>query len=434
MTFQSTFLLLKNEGFIGFAIYAANTGTRPSQTTNSNINIQNFVPDITVEAFLAGIMKAHNLMIIPLNESSFEFVTMDVYFERGKILDLTEYCGTDEEQISKPRIFKSIKFSFEKSENIINNAFRGLFNKEYGDLNYTNENISSTEVYDVKLPFEDIMYERYIPPITTGTTITNFVTSTLWNKDEQPYTPKPVLMYDNGFIVLDVDGTSPVIRYDFAGTNFTTNRYRRFTNELEIAGTDTSFLYGFNFSDELGVVNTLATPPKGLYDTYYNNYVDNLYNIKTRKVTVKTMLNTLIVNSIQLYDRIVLKNKRYTINTMTVDLTTKETTFELLSDFRQFSDANLGLRNTNITQLVIDNTAQEIEVQVFLNDNDYWQAKNSFGFLAGSYYKDDTFEDAILDVSVLANGTAADRSGNIVIEFYKDGVGKSIQIPVFQNA
>jgi hypothetical protein len=146
------------------------------------------------------------------------------------------------------------------------------------------------------------------------------------------------------------------------------------------------------------------------------------------------MLNTLIVNSIQLYDRIVLKNKRYTINTMTVDLITKETTFELLSDFRQFSDVNLGLRNTNITQLVIDNTAQDIEMQVFLNDDDFWNAKASFGFLAGSYFQDDTFQDGILNVSVPANATAADRSGNIVIEFTKDGVDRSIQIPVLQYA
>jgi hypothetical protein len=409
-------------------------GGTPNQTTASLLNIQSYVPDITVEAFLIGIMKAHNLMIIPLNETSFEFVTMDVYFERGRILDITEYCITDDEQISKPKIFKSIKFLFEKSENIINNAFRGLFNRDYGDLDYTNENIASTEVYEVKLPFEDIMYERYIPPITTGTTITNFVTATLWNKDQQAYTPKPVLMYDSGFIVLDVDGTSPVIRYDFGGTNFTTNRYRRFTNELEIAGTDTSFLYGFNFSDELGVVNTELAPPKGLYDTYYSKYVDNLYNIRTRKVTVKAMLNTLIVNSIQLYDRIILKNKRYTINTMTVDLTTKETTFELLSDFRQFTDLALGLRNSNIQTLILDNTAQEIEVQVFLNDSDFWNAKASFGFLAGSYFQDDTFQDGLLIVSVPANATASDRSANIIIEFTRNGVDRSIQIPVFQNA
>lgn len=433
LTFYTQLYVYKNQGLVDSFFYTANAGTN-NQTTTSNLNIQNYVPDITIESFLVGIIKAHNLMVIPINETSFEFITMDDYFERGRILDITEYCGSDEEQISKPRIFKSIKFAYEKSENIINNGFRGLFNRDYGDLDYTNENITSTEVYDVKLPFEDIMYERYIPPITLGSTVTNFVTSTLWNKDEQPYTPKPVLMYDNGFIDLLVNNVSTPIKYDFNGTNFSNEFYRRFTNEIPIAGTDGSYLYSLNFSDEFGVVDTEQAPPKGLYDTYYNNYVDNLYNIRTRKVTVKAMLNTLIVNSIQLYDRIILKNKRYTINTMTVDLTTKETTFELLSDFRKFRDVTLGFRNTNIEQLVIDNTAQDIEVQVFLNDNDYWEAKASFGFLTGSYYQNDTFQDAILNVSVPANATAADRSGNINIQFYKDGVGKSIQIPVFQNA
>ena len=434
MTFISLFQLVLYVGTTINIVTANVTATPTNQTTSTILNIQNYIPDITVEAFLVGIIKAHNLMIIPLSETSFEFVTMDAYFQRGRILDITEYCGSDEEQISKPRIFKSIKFAFEKSENIINNSFRGFFNREYGDLSYDNDNISSTEVYDVKLPFEDIMYERYIPPITSGTTVTNFVTSTLWNKDEQPYTPKPVLMYLNSRVPLLVDGEQSFIKYTFGGTLFNLPNYRLFTNELPIAATDGSYLYSLNFRDEFGVVDTSAAPPKGLFDTYYSNYVENLYNIRTRKVTVKAMLNTLIVNSIQLSDRIILKNKRYTINTMTVDLTTKETTFELLSDFRQFTDANVGLRNTNIESLVIDNTAQDIEMQVFLNDSDFWNAKASFGFLAGSYFQDDTFEDGLLNISVPANATAADRSGNIIIEFTTNGVDRSIQIPVLQYA
>jgi hypothetical protein len=435
MVFYSRFSLTIWDG-VTVSIETANSFFTPiTQTTSSNLNIQNYVPDITVEAFLVGIMKAHNLMIVPVDETSFEFITMDAYFERGSVLDITKYCGTDEEQISKPRIFKSIKFLFEKSENIINNAFRGLFNREYGDLDYTNDNISSTEVYEVKLPFEDIMYERYIPPITDGTTITNFVTATLWNKDRQPYTPKPILMYDNDFIVLDVDGASPTIKYGFGASDFSTNRYRRFTNEIEIAGTDGSFLYGFNFSNELGVVDTSAAPPKGLYETYYSNYVENLYNIRTRKVTVKAMLNTLVVNSIQLYDRIILKNKRYTINTMTVDLITKETTFELLSDFRQFSDANLGLRNTNIEQLVINNTEQDIEVQVFLNQSDLWRSKVAAGFLLGTYTSGgNVYKDGLLNVAVPANTSGVDRTDNILLEYYIGATLTIVSIPVLQYA
>jgi hypothetical protein len=239
-------------------------------------------------------------------------------------------------------------------------------------------------------------------------------------------------MYDNGFKVLDVDGTSPTIKYDFAGSNFNTNRYRRFTNEIEIAGTDTAFLYGFNFSNELGVVNTEAAPPKGLYDTYYANYVENLYNIRTRKVTVKAMLNTLTVNNIQLYDRIIYKNKRYTINTMTVDLITKETTFELLSDFRQFTDANLGLRNTNVSQLIIDNTEQDIEIQVFLNQSDLWRSKIAVGFLNGTYFKANTYKDGLLNISIPINTSGVDRQDNILIEYFKGATSTTISIPVLQ--
>ena len=159
-----------------------------------------------------------------------------------------------------------------------------------------------------------------------------------------------------------------------------------------------------------------------------------MYNVKTRVVTIKALLNTVILNNLQLYDRIIYQNKRYTINTMTVDLITKETTFELLSDFRQFTDLNLGLRNSNIENLVLNNTEQEVELQIFLNDSDYWQAKTATGFLTGTYFKDKTYQDGILDVSVPENTTGVDRSGTVVIEYYKDDIGKSIQIPVFQNA
>jgi hypothetical protein len=433
MTFSSQIQYKRNAGIPPFQ--TNQFGGAVAQTTTGFLKIQKYVPEITVEAFLIGIMKAHNLMIIPINETTFEFITMDAYFERGKVLDITKYCKTDDEQISKPKIFKSIKFLFEKSENIINNSFRGFFNRDYGDLDYTNENITSTEVYEVKLPFEDIMYERYIPPITTGNSITNFVTATLWNKDRNAYVPKPVLMYDNGFQVLDVDGSSPVIRYTFGAGNFTTNRYRRFTNELSIGATDQAFLYSLNFSDEFGVVNTASAPPKGLYDTYYSNYVENLYNIRTRKVTVKAMLNTLLVNSINLYDRIIYKNKRYTINTMTVDLVTKETTFELLSDFRQLVTEASPLRNTNIQAIVLDNTAQEIELQVFLNQSDLWRSKVATGFLSGTYTSGgNVYKDGLLTVSVPANATAADRTDNILIEYFQGGVSTTIQIPVNQNA
>jgi hypothetical protein len=434
MTFTSQIQYKRNAGY-GVPPFSNHFGGALSQSTSGFLNIQKYVPDITVESFLIGIIKMHNLMIIPINENTFEFITMDAYFERGSNIDITKYCSTETEEISKPTLFKAIKFLFEKSENIINNAFRGLFNRDYGDLDYTNENITSTEVYEVKLPFEDIMYERYIPPITTGNAVTNFVTATLWNKDRNPYTPKAVLMYDNGFIPLLIDGVSDDIKYKFGLNNFTSEQYRRFTNEIEIGATDQTFLYSLNFSDELGVVNTENAPPKGLYDTYYSNYVENLYNIKTRKVTVKAILNTLMVNNIKLYDRIIYKNKRYTINTMTVDLVTKETTFELLSDFRQLITNQTPLRSSNIQAAVLDNTAQNLELQIFLNDKDLWRSKVAVGFLNGTYpITANQYKDGLLNISVPANVTGIARTDNVLIEYFKGLDSEVIEIKISQDA
>jgi hypothetical protein len=120
---------------------------------------------------------------------------------------------------------------------------------------------------------------------------------------------------------------------------------------------------------------------------------------------------------------------------MTVDLTTKETTFELLSDFRQFTDSNLGLRNTNLQSLVINNTAQEVQVQVFLNQSDLWRSKLATGFLAGTYTSGgNQYKDGLLEIAVPANTSGVDRTDNILIEYFIGAVSRTIEIPVLQYA
>ena len=425
MTFTAELQYKRNagEGIVTNA-FAGNGGF--PQSTTGFLTVQKYIPDITVEAFIIGVIKAFNLMIIPVNETTFEFVTMDVYYERGRIVDITDMCASDVEEISKPKLFKSVKFLYETSENILNNAFRGLFNRDYGDLIFDNNNLTNTETFEVKLPFENIMFERY--------TDTNFVTATCWDKDLNAYLPKPVLLYDNGFEDLVIDGTTTDINYEFGASDISEPKFRKFTNQLNIGASDPLYSYSLNFGDEFSVENTEDAPPKGLFTTYYAKYVENLYSLKTRKVNIKAILSTYWASNLQLNDRIILKNKRYTINTMTINTQTRETTFELLSDFRQLPTSNTPLRNSNIQAIALDNTAQELELQIYLNDQDYWQAKTATGFLTGAYFKDKTYKDDLLIVSVPANATASDRTGTVVIEYYKDDIGKSIQIPIFQNA
>lgn len=424
MTFSSQIQYKRNYGeTIGWNRFGGAT----SQSTTGYLTIQKYIPDITVEAFIVGIMKAFNLIIIPTNETTFEFVTMDVYYERGRIVDITDMCASDVEEISKPNLFKSIKFIYEKSENILNNAFRGLFNRDYGDLIFDNSNLTSTEAFEVKLPFENIMFENY--------TDTNFITATCWDKDTNAYLPKPVLLYDNGFEDLDVSGTITDINYSFGASNISDSKFRKFTNQLNIGATDPLYSYSLNFGDEFSVETSQDDVPKGLFTIYYAKYVQNLYSLKTRKVTIKSMLTTYWATYLQLNDRVILNNKRYTINTTTINLQTKETTFELLSDFRQLPTANTSLRNSNIQSIALNNTAQELELQIYLNDSDLWRSKVATGFLVGTYTSGgNVYKDGLLIVSVPANATGIDRADNVLIEYFKAGVSTIISINIFQNA
>ena len=261
------------------------------------------------------------------------------------------------------------------------------------------------------------------------------MTATCWDKDLQPYTPKPILLYDNGFTELLVDGVSTDIGYSFGASDISEPIYRKFSNQINVGATDQIYSQALNFGDEFSVEGTEAAPPKGLFSIYYSNYVYNLYNVKTRKLTIKAILNSYWANNLKLNDRVVLKNKRYSINTMTIDAESKETNFELLSDFRVLTDEVLEFRTSNIQAAVLDNTAQELQLQIYLNNQDLWRAKNAIGFLAATYPLGTNFyKDGLLTVSVPINTTGLDREDEVLIEYFKGSNSFVKSIKILQSA
>ena len=395
-------------------------GYSSSQTTITNINIANYVPDITVEAFLNGIIKAFNLMIIPIADKTFEFIPLEMYYNAGKILDITKYVQSNEFDIERPKLFKAINFQYEKSTNILNNAFYGNNNTEYGDLIYKDINSNESSNYDIKLPFENVLFEK--------TFAENFLTASLIDKYLKPYVPKPMLIYDNGLMTL----STPIILTTESGTT-TISAYERFSNEYTNIPTDTSQLMTMNFGNEQSPwYNVLA--PQGLYYRMYNNYVQNLYNIKTRILKVKAilpqrLLGSTVTNSfgektgINLNDRLIIRDKRYIINNFTTDLTTGEATFELITDYRGINAAStVGYRYADATDINIDNNSQQFKVTVFKNDYDYFNLIQAEAYFLIYTPTSDNYNDYILDITSPENNSGVDRAEAIGIEYYNKGV------------
>jgi hypothetical protein len=388
---------------------------------SSVINIGSYMPDIKIIDFITGIIKAFNLMIIPRPNNTYEFLPLEMYYNAGKILDITEYTYEDEMSINKPKLFKSINFTYEESKNILNEAYKGLYQQNYGDLIYNSERITENSTYDIKLPFENVLFE--VP--TQGKL---FQTATLIDKDLKPYVPKPMLIYMNQRVT-GLTGTDQIYVTNSVGAATQISAYNRFSNEYDNMPTDVthSQLMTMNFGNEQSSwLNQLA--PQGLYYRHYKNFIDNLYNIKTRLVKVKALLPASLLGStvtngagiplgIALNDRLVIRNKRYIINSFTSDLTTGETDLELLTDYRGVDAANtIGYRYASMQEIQTDKEALVFDVEIYLNDYDSFNVKASTGYLI---YSDpsNNISDINLTVTVPENTTGLDRTELITIQY-----------------
>jgi hypothetical protein len=415
-----------------YSIFGASLVTRDSygeNTTGQTIpylqNLFNYVPDIKVADFFMGIVKMFNMVVTPTSETAFHFEPLDLFYESGEVKKASKYIDAMEIDIDKPKLFKAINFVYEKSENILNNNFRGLFNREYGDLVFDNPESSESSNYEIKLPFENPMWER-----TTGF---KFMTNTFLNNTLSPYTPKPVLMYRNGLELLGASHGDH-IKFRDGSTHYDISQYQRFSNEINTAGTDLSYLMSLNWGNEISPWY-LVNAPQGLYQRLYDNYVSNLYNLKTRVLKVKGKVTSFFLNSLKLKDRLTIRNNRYIINTMTTDLTTNEVNFELITDYRSVAGFNnIGYRFANINNLIIDNTAQKIEVVFYRGGYESILVPTNTGFVT-STGTGIVYGDVIVELTISANGTASERT-HIVNSKFTDSQGNvtDFNIPILQNA
>jgi hypothetical protein len=247
----------------------------------------------------------------------------------------------------------------------------------------------------------------------------------------KPYTPKPVFLYSNGYQVF-----SDTVYLTTETTNTTLVAYNRFSNEMTTVPTDLSYLMSSNFGEYQSPWYSVNAS-NGLYKRHYENYIANLYNPKTRIVKVKAVIPDMVLSTLKLNDRLIIRDKRYIINQFTSDLTTGETDFELLNDYRGADAAStVGYKFSSSDTIMVDNTAKNIDYVIYLNEYDSFDILPDTGNVFVRWSDStDNIADTNLLVTVDANATAVDRNETIGIEYFKNGVSVlTIYLNVLQYA
>jgi hypothetical protein len=281
------------------------------QTTTAILDLTQYMPDIKVSDFFSGILKEFNLVSFSYTDTNYTLEQLENWYYGGGIKNLTEYVTTDME-VNRIKPYKKISYKYQKSEGILNRLFSDTFTREYGDLDYEFSNDGAD--YKIQSPFENMLFTKF-----TGTSLQ---VSYALKTDLKEYIPKPVLLYKYGNLATHFhmyNGTTHVIL----------NKYNVFGQEVIYQNNLHSLNFGLEISSLLNIpINN------SLFDDYYLSYLNNLYSLKSRMINVSMRLPYITLIDLKLNDRVVIRDKRYIINTFTTDLDTFESKFELVQDFR----------------------------------------------------------------------------------------------------
>jgi hypothetical protein len=297
-----------------------------------NFDITQYLPDVKITDFLVGILKQFNLTCVPLSETEYQIEPLDSWYKLGQIYDITEYTDTESIDIERVSLYKAINLTHQKSESFINRQFTAGNNREYGDIKQGF--VFDGGEFTIDLPFENILFSKLDTDIVTNLTV-GYCLNTSYND----YVPKPVLLYNYDLVDTDVE----FYITDGTYTN-TIESFLPFGQDLKYGSYDLTL----NFNQEVSPLLSHNLPSQYIknvlitsYSMYYESYINNLYSVKNRLVTVKANIPLSILTKLKLNDRLIIKDKRYIINDYQADLTSGDVQFKLLLDFREIETLDL---------------------------------------------------------------------------------------------
>lgn len=282
-----------------------------------NTDLASLSPVMKISDFFSGILKMFNMTCYATSENVFQIEPLDDWYSQGAIVDISKFTDIDSIDIDRMKLYKKITMKFQKSESFLNKQFSQLFMREYGDTTY--QYSYDGDEFTLDVPFENLLHTKF-----TGT---NLQVGYSLNNEFAPYVPKPILLYQ-------YDNQTVDFHFNNGSTTSNITNYTPFGQDLYSNLTD----YTLNFAPD---ISTLLNIPiqQTIFGTYYFSYLYNLYNLKQRLVSVKTILPISLLTGLKLNDRLVIRDKRYIINSMQSNLTTGEVSFQLILDFRPMINA-----------------------------------------------------------------------------------------------
>lgn len=320
------------------------TGYTPTPTQNAYgyVRIADQLPQMKVADYFKSIVKQFNLIIRPLSGNTFLVDTIDNWYSQGKAYDITRIVDAKEITVKRADVKKQISFLYKKPGAVLNAKYFDTFGIGYGDLNEVFE--VSGEEMKVEMPNENMMFERLQDQVTGD--LTPFHAGYCIDNKLEPYKGAPFSFYKNGRVnngeSLYIDGVAlPEIHHTAT------------ENNIEMVQVSNSLNFGADISTYF-----YSPIEKSTYFNFWKTWVEDLFNRKTRVISVKSLIPSWVLYGLKLNDRFVISGRRYKISNAKINLINNQSTLELFSDLGPPLDSV-----KTITPLTVDSTEYTVDTE-----------------------------------------------------------------------
>ena len=307
-----------------------NQGSYSATITSSVVQINEIfsffptqqLPELKIIDFLTGLFKMFNLTAY-IDNDIIKVDSLDAFYSTFETYDITKYIDVNSSAVNIALPYKQINFNYADYDTYLASVFNQLNNKEFGELEYKGED-NLTWVgsdYKIDLPFQKMMYERLRNE--NGGWLTNIQYGLMNDDNLEPYIGKPLIHYVN----LRPNGSTIISFRDSETAHSQVLKYYIPLNSNGINGTDQSLHFNAEI-DEYALTRNDET----LFENYYKNYIQDVFNEKRRITKVSAYLPLRVLLKYNLSDRFVINSISYKINSITTNLETGKSELELLNE------------------------------------------------------------------------------------------------------
>ena len=297
--------------------------TRPATLNlTSTVEVSEQMPEQKISDFIGSLVRAFNLVIVPTGNGQYDIEPLDDWYAEGTTREITEYVDTEEVNINKPSLYRRISYKYNETGAILGEQYRLQNDIGYGDLqaDFTFDG----EEFNVEVGFDNMLFER-LDDLNNGVTEINVGKSI--TRELEPYIGQPFIFYAAGAILISDSNTYGYV--SMTDTEVEKDEFWLVSNVNAITAANVTKT--LNFGTEIDPY-LLQGFSQGLYNTYWKDYITDLYDTQRRVFSYKAQLPLGIMLALKVNDKLTINERNYIINQLKLNLTTGEAEMELLND------------------------------------------------------------------------------------------------------